>query len=92
MKISLKEDINSLSFFKANFNSVLKRIRSVQRPLIITQNGRSTGVFMDMDTWENYIKTINLMKFVNEGEISLKKDKTYSLDEAEQHFRKKFSL
>jgi len=92
MQLSLKEDVNSLSFFKANFNRILNKIKSTHRPLVITQNGRSTGVFMDIDTWENQQKKLNLFKLVNEGEMSLKNETTHSLDEIESFFKKKFAL
>ena len=92
MNVSLKDDINSLSYFKANFNKVLKNIKGNKRPMVITQNGKSAGVFLDMETWETFIKTINLLKLVNEGEVSLKKDKPVSLDAVERGLKKKFAL
>ena len=56
MQLSLKDDINSLSYFKSHFVKVLKKIKSKKRPFIITQNGKAIGVFMDIDTWENQVK------------------------------------
>jgi prevent-host-death family protein len=92
MKISLKDDINSLSYFKTNFNKILKKIQNSHHPLIITQNGKSSGVFLDIETWESIIKKINLLKFINEGELSLNKEKTKSLEEVEEYFNKKYDL
>jgi len=92
MQLSLKEDVNSLSFFKANFNRVLHKVRNTHRPMVITQNGRSTGIFMDIETWEQQVRKLNLFKLINEGEMSLKNDKSYSLEEVETHFKKKFAL
>lgn len=92
MKISLKEDINSLSYFKANFNTILKQLESHHRPLVITQNGKSSGVFLDIDTWESLLKKIRLLQLINEGELSLKNEKARSMDEIEDHFKKKYGL
>ena len=92
MKISLKDDINSLSYFKTNFNKILKKIQNSHHPLIITQNGKSSGVFLDIETWESIIKKIKLLKFINEGELSLNKEKTKSLEEVEEYFNKKYDL
>jgi prevent-host-death family protein len=92
MQLSLKEDVNSLSFFKANFNKVLHKIKDSHRPMIITQNGRSTGVFMDIETWESQVRKLNLFKLVNEGEMSLKTEKSHSLEEVETYFKQKFAL
>ena len=92
MKLSLKEDINSLSFFKSNFSKVLRKVKTTRRPIVITQNGKSTGVFMDIDTWEKHIKKLNLLKMVNEGETSLINEKSYSIQEVENYFKKKYDL
>ena len=92
MKISLKDDINSLSYFKTNFNKILKKIQNSHHPLIITQNGKSSGVFLDIETWESIIKKINLLKFINEGELSLNKEKTKTLEEVEEYFSKKYDF
>jgi prevent-host-death family protein len=92
MRISLKDDINSLSYFKTNFNKVLKKIQNSHQPIIITQNGKSSGVFLDIDTWESIIKKINMLKLVNEGELSLSKEKSKSQKEVEKYFSKKYDL
>lgn len=47
---------------------------------------------MDIETWENYIKKMNLLRMVNEGEMSLKNEKIYSLEEVREYFKKKYSL
>jgi prevent-host-death family protein len=92
MRLSLKDDVNSLSFFKANFNRVLHQARANHRPQIITQNGRSSGVFMDIETWETQQKKLLLFKLVNEGEVSLKNEKTFSPEETENFFAKKYGI
>lgn len=30
------------------------------RPIILTQNGKSVGVFLDIETWETLIKKIQV--------------------------------
>lgn len=92
MRISLKEDINSVSYFKANFNQILDGMIKNHRPMILTQNGKSAGVFMDMDTWEKLLKKIQVLKMVNEGERSLQSEKVYSLEEIESYYKKKYEL
>jgi len=92
MKLSLKKDVNSLSFFRSNFSKVLRKVKNTKRPVVITQHGKSTGVFLDIDTWENHIKKLNLLKLVNEGEASLINEKHYSIQEAEKYFEKKYDL
>jgi prevent-host-death family protein len=92
MKLSLKDDINSLSYFKSNFNKILKKLQNSHHPLIITQNGKSSGVFLDIETWESVLKKINLLKLINEGERSLNKEKTKTIQEVEDYFSKKYDF
>ncbi len=92
MKISLKDDINSISYFKSNFNKILKNIKENQRPIVLTQNGKSAGVFMDITTWENFIRKINLLKLVNEGESSVKNEELISLEDIEKEINGKYDI
>jgi prevent-host-death family protein len=92
MKISLKEDINSLSYFKTHFNKVVADTQKNSRPLVITQNGKAAGVFLDIETWESIIRKINLLKLVYEGEESLRERKPKSLEEVEDYFSEKYGF
>ena len=92
MKISLKEDINSVSYFKSNFNQILDNMGENHRPMILTQNGKSAGVFVDIETWENMLKKIQVLKKINEGERSLQNDKVYSMQEIEDYYQEKYGL
>ena len=92
MKISLKEDINSVSYFKSNFNQILDNMGESHRPMILTQNGKSAGVFVDIETWENLLKKIQVLKMINEGERSLQNEKVYSLEDLESYYQEKYGL
>jgi len=92
MKISLKEDINSVSYFKTNFNQILDNMVENHRPMILTQNGKSAGVFVDIETWENLLKKIQVLKMINEGERSLQNDKQYSIQDLEKYYKEKYEL
>ena len=92
MKLSLKEDINSLSYFKTNFSSIIKQLEKNNRPMIITQNGRSSGVFLDINTWEGLLKKIQLLKMVNEGERSLTENGARAIDQVEDYFKQKYDF
>lgn len=92
MKLSLKDDVNSLSYFKTNFNKILKEIKKTRHPVIITQNGKTSGVFMDIEEWENLNKKLNLLKLINAGENSLNTEKPFSIEETEEYFNKKYEF
>lgn len=92
MKLSLQEDINSVSFFKANFNHILEKMEKDHHPMILTQNGKSAGVFLDMKTWEAMLKKIQFLTLLNEGERSLQNEKSITLDDIEESFKNKYDF
>ena len=92
MKISFKGDINSISYFKANFNTILEQMNEHHRPLILTQNGKSIGVFLDIDSWKSLLKKSQLLKLINEGERSLQNDKQHSLEDVEEYYQNKYGF
>ena len=46
------EDILSMSEFRTTLADCVARTRETQRPLILTQNGRASSVFLDVAAWE----------------------------------------
>lgn len=92
MQLSLSKDINSISYIKSNFNEVLESLKKNQRPMIITQNGKSTGVLMDIESWEDMQRKMELFKSVAEGERSLLKDEPIELDKVMKMIESKYEL
>ncbi len=46
------EDILPLSEFRSNLAGYITQTRETGRPVIVTQNGRSAGVFINASTWD----------------------------------------
>jgi len=46
------EDILPLSEFRSNLAGYITQTRETGRPVIVTQNGRSAGVFVNASTWD----------------------------------------
>ena len=92
MKISLRDNINSLSFFKANFNKIVTDQKESHRPFVITLNGKSAGVFLDIETWEEISRKIELLKLINEGEESILQGKTVPLKELKAMIKEEYGF
>lgn len=54
--------------------------------------GKSAGVFVDIETWENLLKKNQVPKMINEGERSLQNEKVYSLEDLERYYQEKHGL
>ena len=46
------EDILPLSEFRSNLAGYITQTRETGRPIIVTQNGRTAGVFVNASTWD----------------------------------------
>jgi prevent-host-death family protein len=92
MKLSLKDNINSLTYFKNHFNDILKNLKGKQSPFVITQNGRSAGVFLNIETWNSLLKKIQVLKAINEAENSISTEGKQTIEEVEEYFNKKYEF
>jgi prevent-host-death family protein len=64
----LTEDIQPLSEFRANAATLLERVRSTKRPLVLTQRGHSTAVVVDVAEYERLIEELELLRDVRIAE------------------------
>lgn len=46
------EDVLSLSEFRTTLSARVEQIRRTGRPLLLTQNGRTTGIFIGAAEWD----------------------------------------
>jgi len=46
------EDVMSLSEFRNNLSACVEQSRTTGRPLLLTQNGRTAGVFLSAAAWD----------------------------------------
>ena len=46
-------DVRPVTEFRANTSAVLSQVHATKRPVILTQNGRSAAVLLDVDVYES---------------------------------------
>lgn len=61
-KIRPRQDIRSLSEFRANIAAFVEQVRASKRPLVLTQHGRGTAVLMDVDAYEALLDRVELQE------------------------------
>lgn len=61
-RIQLNQDIHPLSEFRSNASGFLSQIRKTKRPLVITQNGKSAAVLIDIDEYERLVDKLELIE------------------------------
>jgi len=66
-RVQLDKDIQPLSEFRANAASMIEKIKTEHRPLVITQHGKSSAVLLDVGDYEQIIDTIELLQEINQA-------------------------
>ena len=64
-------DIQPLSAFRANAAGFLKKVRDSRRPLVLTQNGRSTAVVLDVEQYDALIEELEVIREIREARAQL---------------------
>lgn len=80
MKFSTQ--IKPISYVKANAAELLEKIRKDRQPIIITQNGEARAVLMDIESYEEQLETLNLLKAYAAHQPDPQTGEVYSADEA----------
>ena len=62
MNLKPSEDIVPMSEFRNNLSDCAARVRTSGRPILLTQNGRASYVFMDLVTFEGLREKLDKME------------------------------
>ena len=89
--IQLDEDIRSLSDFRANAASFIERIKSNRRPLILTQNGKSSAVLIDVEDYQKMLNKIHLLEELSAARKELDNGEGVSHKELFNELRSQYS-
>ncbi len=67
-RIQLNKDIHPLSDFRANAATLISQVRKTKRPMVITQNGKSSVVILDVAEYESLLEKNEILKDVRTAE------------------------
>jgi prevent-host-death family protein len=65
--IQISEDILPLAKFKARASEIIRRLHAVQRPIVITQNGRPAAVLITPEQFDELSERERLVTAIREG-------------------------
>jgi len=88
--INFEQDIKPLSEFRANASKFLKQIRDTRRPLIITQNGKSRAVLMDVNDYQNLIEKLEILEDIYISEKQITEGKGIPHNQVKEELLKRF--
>jgi prevent-host-death family protein len=90
MNINLKEDIKPISYIKTNAADMLNYINDHKNPIIVTQHGEARGVLLDVETYQNMVNALSVMKLLQISEKAIQDGKVYENEEVFSSLRAKF--
>jgi len=90
-RVQLDKDIKPLSEFRANAASMIEKIKTEHRPLVITQHGKSSAVLLDVSDYEKMVDTIELLQEINQARQEIEDGKGIPHDEVMSSLKERLS-
>ena len=69
--MNLLEDVCPISEFREHAATMVAKVRSNQRPIIITQHGKSSAVLVSAESYQEMIDRIEILSEINASEEEL---------------------
>jgi PHD/YefM family antitoxin component YafN of YafNO toxin-antitoxin module len=89
MNVNLKQDVKPISYIKTNAAEMKDYINEHKNPIIITQHGEAKGVFLDIESYQDMINALSLMKLLQFSEKAILEGRVYKNEEVFSELRKK---
>ena len=88
MNVNFKQDVKPISYIKTNAAEMMDYINEYKNPIIITQHGEAKGVFLDIESYQDMINALSLMKLLQFSEKAIQDGKVYDNDQVFSEIRK----
>lgn len=87
-RISLSEDIRSVTDLKRNTRDILDHLHATGRPVILTVNGKADSVLLDVHVYEKHLHAGNLAKLLAPAERDAASGRTRSARDFLKEFKR----
>jgi antitoxin YefM len=90
-RLVLNDDIHSLSEFRSNASGFISQVHSTKRPLVITQNGKSAAVLLDVDEYDKIMEKTELIQDIDTALDQLSEGKGIAHAKARQMLKMRYT-
>lgn len=80
--MDFKNDIRPITEFRSNAKKILGQAHETKRPIIITQNGKTQAVLLDIDAYQNQMDRMRLLEGIARGKQDIENGHFFTQDEA----------
>ena len=92
MMTNVLECIKPISYVKTNAADMMNFVNDRREPLIITQNGESRAVLIDIESYQEMKDAFNLLKIIQFSEKNVREGKAKPAKEVFSNLRRKYNL
>lgn len=92
MITNVQECIKPISYVKTNAAEMMNFVNDRKEPLIITQNGESRAVLIDIASYQEIKNAFNLLKIIQLSEMDVRSGRTKPAQEVFADLKRKYNL
>ena len=92
MIANIQECIKPISYVKTNAADMMNFVNDRREPLVITQNGESRAVLIDVESYQEMKNAFNLLKIIQFSEKDIRDGKTKPASKVFSDLRRKYNL
>lgn len=89
LKIRLDQDIQPLSEFRSKVAFYFDKVKKTKRPLIITQNGKSSAILLDVSEYQSMIDKLEILEDVKSAEEQISRGMEISHKDVKKKFARR---
>jgi PHD/YefM family antitoxin component YafN of YafNO toxin-antitoxin module len=93
--LNLAEDIHSLTEFKRKTTAFMRQMKTRQRPVVLTVNGKAALIIQDTGSYQRLLEAADRFETVlalQEGMAQSRRGEGVSLDAFDKHMRAKHGI
>ena len=86
--MSLKEDVKPITYLKNKTADAVRHVSESRRSMVITQNGEARVVVMDVETYDDWRRTLALLKILSRSDGDVRAGRVMETGEAFKRARR----
>jgi antitoxin YefM len=89
LRVKYDKDIQPLSEFRSKIAFYFDKVKKTKRPLIITQNGKSATILLEVSEYEAMVDKIEVLEDIKLAETKLNRGLAISHKDVKKRFGKR---
>ncbi|MEW6737964.1 MAG: type II toxin-antitoxin system Phd/YefM family antitoxin [Acidobacteriota bacterium] len=90
LKVNLETDIKPLAEVRASMTACIEQVHKTGRPLVITKQGKSAAVLLDVAVYEALMERLALLEDIRTAESQIAEERLISQEEIEKSLLERF--